>query len=532
MEQHTYPYKRLPFSKGGHRYIRILVLHPRLTFETDLKADLVDVCLCRCSRTYEAVSYAWGTEDAIHTITIGGYRHSIRPNLFQCLQQLSSTLHHSRRRLWIDALCIDQFDNRERARQVALMRGIFANADSTIAWLGCESQDDAGLAHHLIFARDQSRNFSGSIPKSDSSLKARELLTKLFERRWFQRRWVIQEVAASRKYQITIQLGGYSMHFYDLQHYVRREFSSPLDGGKRQIQAISTVLMEQDEVTPIGQTVCDAFKSYHGGEDSPTDRAFVWRYFHADAVLLTDSKRVQTKSAVETVKVLDKFHSHECQDDRDRIAALSGLNGSMMFTVDYEATVEDNYVAFASTVARNGGGFQLMRSALRRRDHFQERRLPSWVPDWRFSLRHEPHLSDISETASGEPAKLHVDGARLMLSADAVRSLTAAEVHYVKNWLSDSRQETHERASQRSDTSSLVCMDLFTPDDPTSKLATLVLAFQGGNDGVFELLLEMPHSVSIVSRPGISLDPELIDRDDNSLREILLATQNEYIYID
>jgi hypothetical protein len=38
--------------------------------------------------------------------------------------------------LWIDAICIDQSNLKERNRQVAQMRDVYTNAESVIVWLG------------------------------------------------------------------------------------------------------------------------------------------------------------------------------------------------------------------------------------------------------------------------------------------------------------------------------------------------------------------------------------------------------------
>ncbi|KAH6711201.1 hypothetical protein BKA61DRAFT_488615, partial [Leptodontidium sp. MPI-SDFR-AT-0119] len=53
---------------------------------------------------YEALSYAWGNEDANESIIIDGKSLAIRSNLAAALRQ----------RIWIDAICINQADVDER----------------------------------------------------------------------------------------------------------------------------------------------------------------------------------------------------------------------------------------------------------------------------------------------------------------------------------------------------------------------------------------------------------------------------------
>ena len=43
--------------------------------------------------------------------------------------------------LWIDALCINQNDDSEKEKQVAMMGTIFERAQNVVIWLGSESKD-------------------------------------------------------------------------------------------------------------------------------------------------------------------------------------------------------------------------------------------------------------------------------------------------------------------------------------------------------------------------------------------------------
>ena len=96
---------------------------------------------------YEALSYTWGAP--VHDPLS---RYDVRPwaaveqcqltmtrNLHDALQQLR--YEHSKRRLWVDALCINQKDRRERSRQVAIMARIYSGAKGVIAWLGLNNPD-------------------------------------------------------------------------------------------------------------------------------------------------------------------------------------------------------------------------------------------------------------------------------------------------------------------------------------------------------------------------------------------------------
>jgi hypothetical protein len=55
--------------------------------------------------TYEALSYEWGHSEASKEIFINGMSFFVRDNLWNALYDLRE---ESPRRLWVDAICIDQ----------------------------------------------------------------------------------------------------------------------------------------------------------------------------------------------------------------------------------------------------------------------------------------------------------------------------------------------------------------------------------------------------------------------------------------
>lgn len=87
---------------------------------------------------YETLSYAWGSpSEPSHDILVNGQRYRVRQNLYHALSQLEISLRYaSRVRLWVDAICINQDDDLERATQVKRMKQIYSTAMRTIVWLG------------------------------------------------------------------------------------------------------------------------------------------------------------------------------------------------------------------------------------------------------------------------------------------------------------------------------------------------------------------------------------------------------------
>ncbi|KAH7079789.1 heterokaryon incompatibility protein-domain-containing protein [Paraphoma chrysanthemicola] len=139
--------------------------------------------------TYEALSYAWGDSTRCKSIRVSatGAHHEVdfqvTANCFDALRRLRFELEP--RTVWIDAICIDQSNTKERSQQVALMSKIYSAAKQVVVYLG-EGSEDSDLA--IDFILDCS---SLSFTKS-SVLKL--ALWRLFQRPWFTRVWVIQEV--------------------------------------------------------------------------------------------------------------------------------------------------------------------------------------------------------------------------------------------------------------------------------------------------------------------------------------------------
>jgi hypothetical protein len=83
---------------------------------------------------YEALSYAWGTTPSSNRAIINGCPVPVRESLDLGLRRLR--LADQPRMLWIDALCINQSDVRERSHQVQLMCRIYKSAKQVVIWLG------------------------------------------------------------------------------------------------------------------------------------------------------------------------------------------------------------------------------------------------------------------------------------------------------------------------------------------------------------------------------------------------------------
>ena len=133
----TPQYRYKPLSSPSQS-VRLVVLHPS-TIDSEISFDLVTVAVDSAPE-YEALSYTWGA--AVNfcetAVSDGKYVFAISPSLRTALLHL----RHEReeRMLWIDAICINQEDNKEKNAQVGVMIEIYKRAKRVVIWIGEESR--------------------------------------------------------------------------------------------------------------------------------------------------------------------------------------------------------------------------------------------------------------------------------------------------------------------------------------------------------------------------------------------------------
>lgn len=111
---------------------RILDLLPA-NYDDDLCCNVRNLELGTCE-PYEALSYVWGDQSSLEPIQVAGATVKITKSLQAALRRLRqpSVMRH----LWVDQLCINQLDSRDKTRQVSIMRQIYKNCSRCLIWLG------------------------------------------------------------------------------------------------------------------------------------------------------------------------------------------------------------------------------------------------------------------------------------------------------------------------------------------------------------------------------------------------------------
>ncbi|KAK0651139.1 heterokaryon incompatibility protein-domain-containing protein, partial [Cercophora newfieldiana] len=174
----------------SQRNIRVLVLHPGSTSE--IECDLV-VADLQDPKGYDAISYVWGPPTPTHPVTVNGTKLDIGHSLHVALTAFR--LPDQPRRLWADAICIDQQNNEEKSWQVEMMADIYRHAQTVRVFLG----DEGSTAPLFRFLERHVPNDSICDVEKDAArlgLQAIDLLSAYVDfslRPWFSRVWVYQE---------------------------------------------------------------------------------------------------------------------------------------------------------------------------------------------------------------------------------------------------------------------------------------------------------------------------------------------------
>lgn len=139
---------------------------------------------------YEAVSYTWATEDGDDSKTqevhIDGSVLKVTQNCHAALCQLRHPERHQR--LWIDAICVNQLNVKERNHQVGMMDVIYQAALQVHLCITDRSHDYSIAMSWLSEASDE---------QSVTQVPWR-MLEELWSCRYFKRVWVIQEIVLAR----------------------------------------------------------------------------------------------------------------------------------------------------------------------------------------------------------------------------------------------------------------------------------------------------------------------------------------------
>ena len=363
-------------------------------------------------------------------------RLEIGRNLYEGLQRITKT-KTSTRYIWIDALCINQSDLRERASQVAMMDEIYSRCIKVIVWLGELDPDEAGdfyLLHvHVLpeLVKYIQKHGPNSIKTGDwtlERLKERlgirmfvepqvwEIYGGIFHNfRWFHRAWVVQEIALAPEPQFM---------FAHLQ--------LPWSGMLLMANFLGVSGLADDLFGPSNNLKSDFMRPGYVLElyNALRESVIAVRQpggLEARAAMLdmSDPSRVSWDLFRTCISTMRNVQS---KDPRDRIFAALGLlhldkRNAGVIVPDYYSSTQDVFITATAILLKELPGLDILTK--REAGPRQMRDLPSWVPD--FTL---PSCSPLHEEIrnSGPWPICRVEGPKLTLRGVAFTTAKALHV--------------------------------------------------------------------------------------------------------
>jgi hypothetical protein len=343
------------------REIRLLLLHsnkrsngPR---DDTIRCSLHHIPL-EDVPSFEALSYVWGEITGIHGIILDGQWFPTTLNLHNAL--LSLRQDDEDRCIWVDALCIDQANNRERTSQVLEMRFIYQLASTVVVYLGEKGRGcDAAMDALETGAQDETLHWDPSHEKHISvdgmdanSKDLQNYIINFFAAPWWARVWTVQEYCLAQR--------------VDFQYGTR---------------TISTEVVQRclDNNLKHLTTCCEAFKEFRKAADGTIDSLSVFGVLRRLQTLTPYSKRKGTPFLV----VVSDFRLRSCFDPRDKIYGILGLlNPGFRNHIqpDYTRPVKDLYLDVTLLAIEATESLSIL--GLKYGERTQHLNLPSFVPDW------------------------------------------------------------------------------------------------------------------------------------------------------
>ena len=315
----------------------------RLLHITSRSPDYVSSCeadpLIECtsetkqlgSCPHTALSYTWGPEYPSHSILLDGQTTHVRDNLCQFLRYASSSPRLQATAFWIDALCINQQDVKDRNQQVRQMGEIYARAEKVIIWLGVAPGEVAAFASalgRLCMKRERlQREGILALPNCAASTLA------ICQMPYWTRTWIVQEVLLARKLEIVC----------DRHHFPLASFSNVID-----------LLL-----SPASNVLLDRALSGSTSEDdlalslAPRRSVYRQQIYASSAYQHIRSRNPETRvertpiavdwrPGFDLCELLQKYAATRCSDIRDRVFSLLSLvTKGPAFGVQYNDTVLD-----------------------------------------------------------------------------------------------------------------------------------------------------------------------------------------------
>ncbi|EGR45037.1 uncharacterized protein TRIREDRAFT_111494 [Trichoderma reesei QM6a] len=420
-------YEQLPLP-SEEQTIRVLSIEPG-TKGTMVKASMFKLDLNDPQRPpYNTLSYTWGEPTIVDQIMVNSKPIGVGANLFQALQHIRSS--ESPIDIWIDAICINQTDNKEKAHQVSQMDLVYRLCEQVYIWLGCSEASSTvdnnpfALVEHFA-ANKHFHDLPGYYKDVTTGLWSCDTehveftsMWKAFDlvasSPWWHRAWTVQEAVLPAKAVVIYGTWKTLWETFDLCESYRLE-----------------------HLSNYSAECCG--KSY--------EAVGVSRGFPMDQVMGYVASLKRSRGGAQGYKSFSDisfaFMNRQCFNPRDKIYSLLGFAGSAAASLypDYTKEVSEVYTeAFRKMMEEND---MSPRCLLGEGFNSHKFNLPSWVRDFsvsfdsKFQLGRAQGAYNLFKACGDKQGKLEwTDGKSLL-----AKGMLVDQVKAVATWVSSSNPD-------------------------------------------------------------------------------------------
>ncbi|KAN0089924.1 Heterokaryon incompatibility protein (HET) domain containing protein [Hyaloscypha variabilis] len=366
-------------DRPGGPHMRVLHLEPSDDKGAVIKAKL-EVIPLATPIAFEALSYVWGRRRQRRAMQLGS-----SARMFSATENLIVALRHLRypdrtRTLWVDALCINQKDEREKSLQVGIMGSIYRQAERVLIWLG-PARDQSDLVFRYIndlFAwiqrsssalqqlrdptayrkmgvdlesvtrrladeatlsatqeDDGSEVDRGYCELPEATIPEAVAFSQLLQREWWTRVWIIQELCLARA---AVVICGDSSAWWEYITFALVHLSNidRLTGGVMKCRSLASIRL----------------------------------------------RLLSTHIYPDMSEILSTFRSFQATCPVDKVYSLLGIVGETRIAPDYRLSPESCYLKTARTIISGSDTLDVLDFVVPPATFKKQRRMPSWVPDW------------------------------------------------------------------------------------------------------------------------------------------------------
>lgn len=163
------------------------------------------------SAEYACLSYTWQPSHPQHEVEINGHQCTVGENLYQFLNayrmfMADDAQEKHYKKIWIDALCINQNDVPEKNHQVSQMGKVYQGSAQVLIWLGILAYDTLNFIEDMNLHGEKLDEIMEHEDDFDSRKAAflskndlpKDLWSEQYQLFWalpyWQRAWIVQEI--------------------------------------------------------------------------------------------------------------------------------------------------------------------------------------------------------------------------------------------------------------------------------------------------------------------------------------------------